>query len=36
MSSTVVWCENKYVYNNYIAGFWNTISSLALVVCGII
>jgi len=36
MSSTVIWCESKYVYNNYIAEFWNSLSSLVLVMSGII
>jgi len=32
--STVDWCEENYAYSSFIAEFWNTLSSLALVYAG--
>ncbi|KAI1320442.1 Alkaline ceramidase 3 [Mortierella claussenii] len=33
-SASVDWCENNYVVSYYIAEFWNTISSLFIIVLG--
>ena len=34
--STVSWCESKYVHSNYIAEFYNSLSSISLILCGLI
>ncbi|CAG8466811.1 6315_t:CDS:2 [Acaulospora morrowiae] len=33
-TSSVDWCENNYEYSHYIAEFWNTFSSLAMIIFG--
>ncbi|KAL1933829.1 hypothetical protein VTP01DRAFT_7919 [Rhizomucor pusillus] len=35
VSSSVDWCEENYTHSKYIAEFWNTVSSLAMMVIGI-
>ena len=34
MTANTNWCEADYIYSQYIAEFWNTLSSLAIVVWG--
>eukprot|EP00158_Paraphelidium_tribonemae_P008807 Partr_v1_DN28689_c4_g1_i1_m50508 putative alkaline ceramidase len=34
-SSTVDWCETNYSFSHYIAEFFNTLSSVAMIVCGL-
>ncbi|CEP13290.1 hypothetical protein [Parasitella parasitica] len=34
VTSSVDWCEENYIHTHYIAEFWNTISSLAMVALG--
>jgi len=36
VSSSIDWCERNYVVSWYIAEFWNSISSLIIVLCGVI
>ncbi|KAI8967726.1 ceramidase [Mycotypha africana] len=36
VTSSVDWCEENYAHSYYIAEFWNTISSLAMVVLGLL
>jgi dihydroceramidase len=33
-TASVDWCENNYVYSYYIAEFWNTMSSIPLILLG--
>lgn len=35
-SSSIDWCETNFVYNNFIAEFWNSFSSLAISGFGIV
>ena len=35
-TSTVDWCEPNYVYTPYVAELWNTLSSLAVVLMGVV
>lgn len=35
ITSSIDWCEENYIYSNYIAEFWNTISSFCMVFSGI-
>ncbi|KAF9930182.1 Alkaline ceramidase 3 [Linnemannia zychae] len=35
-TSSIDWCENNYTYSYYIAEFWNSISSLAIVAIAVI
>ena len=34
-SSSIDWCEQNYVYSNYIAEFWNTITNILVMILGI-
>jgi dihydroceramidase len=34
ITSSIDWCEENYVYSNYIAEFWNTISSTSMIFIG--
>ncbi|KAI8058649.1 alkaline phytoceramidase family protein [Gilbertella persicaria] len=34
VTSSVDWCEENYIHSEYIAEFWNTLSSLAMVALG--
>ena len=34
VTSTIDWCETNYQHSNYIAEFFNTVSSLAMVIAG--
>ncbi|KAI9256479.1 alkaline phytoceramidase family protein [Phascolomyces articulosus] len=36
ITSSVDWCEENYTHSYYIAEFWNTVSSLAMVVLGLL
>jgi len=33
-SSSIDWCERNYIVSWYIAEFWNTLSSLVIILCG--
>ncbi|KAI8070258.1 ceramidase [Thamnidium elegans] len=35
VTSSVDWCEENYRYSWYIAEFWNTVSSLAMIILGL-
>ena len=34
-SSSIDWCEQNYVYSNYIVEFWNTITNIFVIILGI-
>ncbi|RIB07291.1 ceramidase [Gigaspora rosea] len=34
ITSSVDWCENNYVHSHYIAEFWNSVSSIAMIILG--
>ncbi|ORZ24135.1 ceramidase [Absidia repens] len=36
VTSSVDWCEENYKYSFYIAEFWNTLSSFAMIVLGLL
>ena len=33
-SSSIDWCEQNYVYSNYIVEFWNTITNIFVIILG--
>lgn len=35
LPSSLRWCEDKYVYNDYIAEFWNSITGISLCIVAI-
>jgi dihydroceramidase len=35
LPSTIIWCEEKYIYNNWIAEFWNSITGISLCIVSI-
>ncbi|CAG8737336.1 3403_t:CDS:2 [Cetraspora pellucida] len=34
ITSSVDWCESNYVHSHYIAEFWNSVSSIAMIILG--
>jgi len=35
VTSTIDWCEHNYVHSDYVAEFWNTISSVCVILAGL-
>lgn len=35
ITSSIDWCEENWMYSNYIAEFWNTLSSFSMVISGL-
>jgi dihydroceramidase len=35
-TASIDWCEQNYVFSRWVAEFWNTVSSLAMVIAGLV